>query len=434
MWVVSLVAFFMSHHVPQDPVIALMQSKGLMVGEQDMQINAKGYEDLYKELGRDKPLFYFSILPHHYPSNINIHSSERLKSHLIKLLSNGYGYAESLALLLATDTIYRQAREDKTLLVPILQGEQVGVQVEAFYRSHDVKDLASLSQLDNNRRLLDASHNAFFWPRLYWHGTQNQYHQWLREAIRGRFGISFMHNKEASSLVKKALIWTGALSLLDILFSFVIGIAAAYFMAKNPTGFKEKTLSQALYFLYAMPVFWLATLCVIYFTTDDYGTWTNIFPSVGINIYPEVGPIKQVLYNAPKLILPVLIMSIGTITFIAKMLTQSLHNEMAKPYILTAYAKGLTPSQALKKHALPNALLPLITILAGALPRSLAGAVVIEVIFNLPGVGRLMYESIGSADWNVVFCIMMFLAVVTMLSYLVGDLLYAFVNPKIKYA
>lgn len=442
LWVVSIVAFMLSNNVPQDPVTAVLQARGLSSESNDQHVETAQYDEVYRELGRDQPLFYFSILPHHYPRNINIHSGNNLKERLVALLKEGYAYDSSIDLLQATTEFYNNNQgnnqgKNQGKNQGNNQGNNQGqAEIEAFYRDKNLEQLdkTNLMALKPFIHNLKSSQSTFFLPKFFWHGCQNQYHLWFSQAIKGHFGPSFMHNTEASGLVKKALTWTGILSLFDILFSFFWGIIAAYFIAKNPSGFKEKTLSKVLYFLYAMPAFWLATLCVLYFTTDDYGTWTNIFPSVGINIYPEKSTLCQVLYNWPKLLLPVLVMSVSTITFIAKILSQSIHNEMAKPYILTAYSKGLTPAQALRRHALPNALYPLITLLAGALPRSLAGTVVIEVIFNIPGIGRLMYESIGTADWNVVFCIMMFLAIITMLSYLMADMLYALTNPKVRYA
>jgi len=233
--------------------------------------------------------------------------------------------------------------------------------------------------------------------------------------------------------VVAALTWTVCIAIPAIVFTFLVGIFIGYFLAKNEGTKKEKIINQVLYFIYAIPVFWIATMAVMYFTTDDYGSWTNIFPSVGIDIYPDASTFQQVLLNAEKLILPILIGSFSSIAYIARILRRSIADEMKEAYITTAYSKGLDRSTVVRKHALPNALLPIITILAGAIPATLGGSVVLEVIFNIPGIGRLLYNSIGLADWDVVFCIVIMTGIVHILCFLLADLLYAYINPKIRY-
>ena len=103
---------------------------------------------------------------------------------------------------------------------------------------------------------------------------------------------------------------------------------------------------------------------------------------------------------------------------------------MSQPFIQTARSKGLSEKALLKKHALPNALLPFITIVTGALPKTLVGSLIIEVIFNIPGIGRLMLQSITDYDWPVSFSILVMVAVVTILSYLLADILNMALFPK----
>jgi len=186
--------------------------------------------------------------------------------------------------------------------------------------------------------------------------------------------------------------------------------------------------------MFSIPLFWIATLLVIYFTTDTYALWMNIFPSVGIDIYPGESTFYQIIKNARNFILPVLCLSLPAITYIARLVRRSILDQLSQPYIMTAASKGLTEKQILRRHAFPNAMLPLVTIFVESIPSVLGGSVLMEVIFNLPGIGRLLYDSIGVGDWNVVFGITMIIALVTTLSYLLGDILYGFVNPKIRFA
>jgi len=395
--IISVVAFTLSKLVPQDPAMALLNSQTIEDESPDVDL----YETAYLKLGLDKPNFYFSILPHNYPSNSNSiidHNSKKLFKRLLKLGTN---------------------IEDATAIINSPQATEL--------LSTDTKTLTQ--QVSKNYKL-----SKFFYPRFHWHGTDNQFHKWFGNILQGNFGKSFINGQPAITEVRRALTWTFHMAFIDIIFSFCIGIFLGYLISLKPDGKKEKFINQLLYLIYAVPTFWLATLMVMYFTTDDYGTWTNIFPSVGIDIYPEKTTIQQVWLNIHKLFLPIIISSLFSIAYLARMLRRSILDQMDAPYIKTAYSKGLTKEQVVKKHAFPNALLPVITILAAAIPATLASSVVIEVIFNIPGIGRLMLNSIRVADWNIVFCIILFIGVVTALSFLIADLLYAYVNPKIRFA
>ena len=107
--------------------------------------------------------------------------------------------------------------------------------------------------------------------------------------------------------------------------------------------------------------------------------------------------------------------------------------ELKKNYVRTARAKGLPENRVIWKHAFPNALFPIITLVANILPALIAGSVAIEVVFSLPGMGKLMIDSISSSDWSIVYAIMMFGAILTMFGVLMADILYAWLDPRIRF-
>ena len=214
--------------------------------------------------------------------------------------------------------------------------------------------------------------------------------------------------------------------------SLLFGIFIGTYLATNEKGRWQKTFSQILYFLYSIPVFWFATMMVVYFTTDDYGWWTDWFPSVAIDIYPGKSTFQQILMNAEKFILPILILTLHSLAYITRLVRRSVLDELDKPYALLAFSKGLDKTEVIRKHILKNALIPTITSMASAFANAFAGSLVLEVIFNIPGMGRLLVSSMESADWNVVFCITLLLSFVTIVSFIIADILYAYVNPKIE--
>ena len=417
--IVSMVTFILSRNVPNDSVLIILQNRGGTAFNEGGGIDLKQYDKIYKELERELPNFYFSILPSHYAHNINEISSP-LDKELVKYLqSQGYASSKAIALLASMKSV-----TDKESLESINQ----------FYITKDFALLDGVVSIKRKVSELIKSQQSFYYPKLHWYGANNQYHKWLKNLLVGDFGNSIINGRPVNIRIKKALTWTLVLSILTIIIGYLLGIIIGYYIALNPSGRMQKLLNQSLYLIYSIPVFGLATMLVKFLTTDDYGRWTNIFPSAEINIYPEASTMMQVLLNSHKLILPVICVSLLSISYIVRHVSRSMTNEMRQPYITTALSKGLTHKQVVRKHALPNALLPFITQLAGSFSTAIAGFLVIEVIFNIPGVGRLMYDSIREADWNVVFSIVMLVALATAISYLIGDIIYTLVNPKIKFA
>ncbi len=405
----------MSKHTPQDKVLSILALRGL----DQLSSNSDEYADVYQDLGLDKADFYFSIKPHHYPDNIN-----------------QFFIPEERALMrmMASEGIHR----DKANQI-IETYRKVQVELDAG------SDGAALIALEQSRRDLNqflvqlgmspgsVDKTTLFYPVFRWHGTDNQYHLWLKQALYNGFGVSISDGKQASEKVTKALKWTLSFTLVDFFLSILIGVMIALYFASNPTGRFQNILRQALYLLYAMPLFWLATLMVVYFTTDDYGSITNIFPSVGMDIYPGKSTMQQILLNYKKLILPIICLGLHSMAYVTRMIENALNDEMKKDYVLLAFSRGRSKKDILRKEALRNALIPSVTLFMAAFANAFSGSLVIEVIFNIPGMGRLLFETISLADWNVVFCILMLVSLVTILAYLIADILYAFLNPKIKF-
>ena len=383
---ISLIAFFMSIHVPQDPALSLATIRGVDPND----VSEKIYDDAYRELGMHRPDFYFSVTPHNYPATTNKYSSSIVRDKVKDLLKSGIPHDA-----IAVDN-----------------------------------EIVSVS--DNT--LVNKKNGYPFFPKLHWNGSKNRYHLWLSSFFSGTFGISVISRQPVKPLVWKAFQWTATLSIIAILFTFIFGIGFAILLSNNPDSRRNKFLSQFLYLIYAVPIFWLATMLVMYLTTDSYSSAFNIFPSVGIDVFIGESTFNQILGNAKRFILPVICASLSSIAYVARVLRRSILDEMQEPYITTALSKGLSEKQAMMRHAFPNALLPLITIIVGSIPATLGGAVVIEVIFNIPGVGRLLYNAIGIGDWNIAFCIIIIVGFITIISYLIGDLLYTMANPKIRFA
>jgi peptide/nickel transport system permease protein len=405
----------MSKNTPQDPVALLLNQRGL---DSDAT-NEALYKKAYFDLGLDNPNFYFSVVPQHFPRNINRYYNSDDRALIKQLLRDGY-HSDDIILILQKLGQYKSGliagknSEELTRLNEIIKSNQ---------------SLIETLGLASNR----FKKTKFYFPVVHWHGLHNQYHRWLTSSLEGGFGISITDGSKAIDKVKKAMLWTVSFTFIDFILSVVIGILLGYFLVMYPDSKTNKILSHLLYFIYSIPIFWLATMLVVYFTTDDYGVWTNVFPSVGMDVYPGKSNFEHIVLNAKKLILPIFCLTIHSLAYITRIVQRSLNDELEKEYTHLAFSKGLSKKEVIRKHAFKNALIPIITLFVGAFAAAFSGSLVLEVIFNIPGMGRLLFYAIGAADWNVVFCILMILSLITVVAYLIGDILYGYVSPKIRY-
>ena len=386
---VSLFAFFLSRYIPNDPIENQLAAQGINLSEDEVSQDIFSYTKLYREQHLDKPSFYISMQPSHFPVSVNeiVDPSHRKKASL--LLEKGYN-----------------------------------ADVLKNYFTQSIIDLEQ--DLPAERR--------FSFPQLHWHGTANQYHLWLSSMLAGDMGTSIIDGRPVLAIIVEALKWTLFLVIIAIIISFFFGISLGIFSSSSKHRWLSRGIQFSAYLFYTMPIFFLASLLLIFFTTSDYGSWTNIFPSVGVITNEADSFWKNLSVQFKMLILPIVIYTLHSISYISRQMESSLKNEIFQPYSNTAFAKGLSKSGTIKKHNLRNALFPIITLFTSAFPAALSGSIVIESIFNIPGIGRLLFTSIQMADWNVVYGIIIIISIVTAIFYFLGDIIYAYVNPKIRFS
>jgi len=233
--------------------------------------------------------------------------------------------------------------------------------------------------------------------------------------------------------ISRALSWTVSLGLISLILIGILALMIAYLQVYYAGGWLDKVLSGFWYFLLAMPTFWFATLMVVFFTTPEYGSWTDVFPSIGIKpAFIEKSFISELLDNSAQLILPIFCITILSLAYLVIQTKSDLTRVLSEPYMKASRSRGLSFAMNLKQHALPNALLTYITILSGAIPSIFTGSVIIEVIFNIPGVGRLLLYSVQQQDWPVVFSIVIVISLVTVMSYILGDIILMWLYPKTR--
>lgn len=446
LFAIILISFFLFQYSGTDDVANRLAIKG--VGENDrlrIDYNLE-YQKEAKKLHKDQPSFYFSIVPHYYPDHFNTlifpykikvaktllpqvrdwGKVERFIESIDNYKSTYAAIPDSLAIFIPDRQLSKVEELLKVNDIHLIQAKLIAIadsnplQAEVSYINESIKDLTESSQI--------------YYPSFRWHGLDNQFQKWFVQILCGDFGLSMMDGRSVSVKIKQSLPWTFTMVMSGIILSTILSLFLGLVMVIHKDKWVDKLIGSILYIAYAVPVFWMATLLVVFFTTDEYGSWTNIFPSIGIN--PVIGQRSHffiIWSNVNRLILPIICIVIVSMAYLSRQFRSSLIDELTKPYYTTARAKGLSLKKAMNRHIVPNALIPIVTILIGAIPSAFAGSVVLEVIFNIPGIGRVLFDAIFQNDWAIISTILIIISFVTLVTYLVGDILYSFLNPKISF-
>ncbi|NNE28689.1 MAG: ABC transporter permease [Saprospiraceae bacterium] len=444
--ILSVVVFFLSRWAPGDPVEC---GSGLAeISEISEELYLERYRTIQKNEGLEGPLFYFGIHSQAVPDTLYkiIPKTERLLNrHLIQqygnwsAIQNWRNGLKNLKSELQKVPDSLQIEKTQALQVlDILKSssqenvlrsnlEVVGVLLDETTFQKETQNLErSFEQMTN-----DPSRWKLWVPRISWYGFNNQYHNWISKILQGDFGNSCQTGQPVWTSLGPALKWTLLMTIPAILLSFLLAIPLGLFGALNAGTRFDKLSSFIVFVLYALPSFWVATLLLVFFTTPEYGAWLDWFPSIGLGRLPSTAPLwDRFLETTAHLILPVFCLTYASLAFISRQMRASILKVLPQPYVTTARAKGLSESQVFRKHVIKNSLFPIITILAGVLPAAISGSVVIEYIFNIPGMGRTTINAILARDWPVAYAIFFLGSILTILGLFLADLLYSWADPR----
>ncbi len=260
--------------------------------------------------------------------------------------------------------------------------------------------------------------------------VQVQYLKWLGRMARLDFGESFNDNRPALDKILEKIPNTLLLNILSLFLIFIIAVPIGVYSAVKQNSVFDKIFSVSTLIGYSMPTFWLALLLMMYF-----GVYLHILPVSGMRSQ-DAGRFPlylQIFDRLWHLALPVFVSAFGGLASISRYTRSSMLEVIRQDYIRTARAKGLPESRVIYKHALKNALLPIVTLLGLSLPGLIGGGFIFETIFSWPGMGRLGYEAAMNFDYTVIMGVVTFGAVLTLLGNIIADITYALVDPRIRY-
>ncbi|MDX9801559.1 MAG: ABC transporter permease [Spirochaetia bacterium] len=241
-----------------------------------------------------------------------------------------------------------------------------------------------------------------------------QYLRYWKNLFHGSMGKSYRDKREVSQIMAERLPKTVYLMSLSILLSVIIAIPLGVKAALNRNTFIDRLSMSTAVFGFSMPNFFLGILLILLFSVK-----LKLLPSSGSDTWKHI-------------ILPLITSSVAHIGSYSRFTRSTMLSVMNKPYIRTATATGLSRNSVIYGHALPNAAIPIVTIVGTSIGRIISGSIVIETVFAWPGVGRLLVTSVGSRDMAVVQAIVLFLSISIVTANLAVDILYGFLDPRIR--
>jgi peptide/nickel transport system permease protein len=257
-----------------------------------------------------------------------------------------------------------------------------------------------------------------------------QFARYLTQLARGELGWSFSHNRPVRDVLAHALPNTLLLMSIALIGSFGLGILVAVIQVSRRGSLTDRVLSATSLLFLSMPDFWLAILALLAFTY-----WLPIFPvggAVDPVMHEYMGLGGRILDRLKHLVLPVLTLTLLASASVARYQRAALLDVLPADYIRTARLKGLTERAILRRHALRNATLPIISLIGLSFPALLTGAVFIERVFAWPGMGYALVNAIESRDYPLVVGAVIIGSVMVMLGSFLADMLYAWADPRLR--
>jgi len=250
-----------------------------------------------------------------------------------------------------------------------------------------------------------------------------QYFKWVGGVFRGDLGKSFIFHEDVSKLVRERFPVTAYLTFLSLALSTIIGIMAGVISAVKRATIVDSFITLFANIGIAVPTFWLGILGIYFF-----GLKLGWLPIEG-----WTSPLVNFWESTRQAIMPVFALSVPNIAVVARQTRSSMLETIHQDYIRTATSKGLRKRIVLYKHALRNALIPVVTLVGVTLTFMIGGEVLVETVFNIPGVGRLLVRAALDRDFLIVQGIVLIIGIIVTLTNLVIDITYGWIDPRIRY-
>lgn len=259
-----------------------------------------------------------------------------------------------------------------------------------------------------------------------------RYLLWLKNLAKLDFGESFTYEEPVIDVITSKFPVSLQFGIISLILSYIVSIPLGIVKAIRKGGPFDMVSSFILFVLYSIPPFMLAILLIVFFSG---GSFFEIFPVGGLHSedYSELSFFGQLMDRVHHFFLPLVCYTVGSFTSLTILMKNSLIEEIKKDYIRTARAKGVDEKIVYMKHALKNALIPIVTGLGGFLSVFFAGSLLLETIFQLDGIGLLSYKSVLARDYNVIMGLVFIQSALFLLGNVLSDIAYVLVDPRIDF-
>lgn len=251
-----------------------------------------------------------------------------------------------------------------------------------------------------------------------------RYGEWILGLLRGDLGISYTYDISVRELIGSRLKVTIPLAVLSMALATALALVLGIYAASRHNKLGDYGVMALTQVGVAIPSFWLGMLLVLLFSLTLRWFSAGGFPGWEAGLWPGL----------KALVLPVIALAVAQAAVLARVVRASLLDVLGEDFVRTARSKGLTRGQALRRHALRNALIPVVTVIGLQFAHMLAGTIVIENVFSLPGLGRLIFQSINQRDLMVIKNVVVFLAAIVITVNFIVDLFYLAIDPRLRQA
>jgi len=467
LFLISLLAFVISINSPADPVEQLTRAASMEGGVEDKNSAENSVKnEIRKKLGLDLPVFYISMVSWADCDTLHLISDKKSRENLQRLVKkygnwqNVQNYNSQLIQFhnqvksVEFTSEQLEISNDLSFLVLNLQQVNHHESIEQNFVEIDNKiqiinnsslKLAFQDVKKSYEYLINHSGGIHrYLPKIKINGLQNQYHLWLlgdlgldekrgkNGVLMGDFGNSYSDNQPIIQKIGSKFFYSFILVILSIFISYLVSIPLGIYAAYKKDQKFDRISSVFVFMLYSLPGYFVGTILLYWFANPDNFVWFPIGGVKDASIYQEKwGVLQKISHQAPYFVLPLITYTYSSFAFISRMIRGSMVEVLQQDYIRTARAKGLSEKRVILVHALRNSLLPIITMIADIFPAALGGSVILETIFSIPGLGLEIYTAVISTDIPMIVAVFTLTGLLTVVGYLVSDILYAIADPRI---
>jgi peptide/nickel transport system permease protein len=249
-----------------------------------------------------------------------------------------------------------------------------------------------------------------------------QYWIWAWHALHGNLGYSYKLNQTVGSLLSEFLPRTLLLVGSSLLLTLAIAMPMGLWQAKRRNRWDDHVLTSIMMIFYSMPVFLLGVMLIVLLSLQ-----VHAFPSTAANYGVSSST------DFADLVLPVLALSLGNVSYFSRYMRSAAIDSLLEDYVRTAYAKGASPRRVLIRHVLRNSVLSTVTLVGLSIPDVLSGSLVIEALFDFPGVGLLFWNAAETRDYPILLGVVLVVTLATIVGNLAADVAYVVIDPRVRY-